>query len=132
MKRVSLFVLRVGCLVLLGSVTLLSLFVRSAAGQQPDAWRQMPLAEFVQTIRGLTDGNEGVAESLWQEIRTQSTDRLLQVVAQKTVADYGDLVNLYLWARPNLSPEQTASALAALQPSSAQTGAWPWSCATWS
>ena len=54
----------------------------------------------------------------------QSTERLLQVVAQNTAADYGDLVNLYLWARPNLSPEQTASALAALQPTSAQTGAW--------
>jgi hypothetical protein len=109
---------------MIGGLTLLSLSVRSAAGQQPDGWRQMPLAEFVQTIRSLTDGNEGVAESLWQEIRAQSTERLLQVVAQKTAADYGDLVNLYLWARPNLSPEQTASALAALQPTSAQTGTW--------
>lgn len=125
MKRVSLSAHCVGCLVMLGSLTLFSLLVPSAAGQQPDGWRQLPLAEFVQTIRTLTDGNEGVAETLWQEIRTQSTDRLLQVVAQKTAADYGDLVNLYLWARPNLSPEQTASALAALQPTSAQTGAWP-------
>jgi hypothetical protein len=107
-----------------GSLALFSLLVPSAAGQQPDGWRQLPLPEFVQTIRALTDGNEGVAESLWQEIRTQSTERLLQVVAQNTAADYGDLVNLYLWARPNLSPEQTASALAALQPTSAQTGTW--------
>ena len=125
MKRVSLSAHCVGCLVMLGSLTLFSLLVPSAAGQQTDGWRQLPLAEFVQTIRSLTDGNEGVAESLWQEIRTQSTERLLQVVAQNTAADYGDLVNLYLWARPNLSSEQTASALAALQPSSAQTGAWP-------
>ena len=105
MKRVSLSAHCVGCLVMLGSLTLFSLLVPSAAGQQPDGWRQLPLAEFVKTIRTLTDGNEGVAETLWQEIRTQSTDRLLQVVAQKTVADYGDLVNLYLWrariSRPN-------------------------------
>jgi hypothetical protein len=70
-----------------GSLTLFSLWVPSAVGQQPNGRRQLPLVEFVQTILSLTDGNEGVAESLWQEIRVPSTERLLQVIAQYAAAD---------------------------------------------
>ena len=47
MMRVSLPVLRVCCLLMIGSLTAFSQFVPSAEGQQPDGWRQLPLAEFV-------------------------------------------------------------------------------------
>ncbi|MHB9081957.1 MAG: PA14 domain-containing protein, partial [Pirellulaceae bacterium] len=41
-----------------------------------------------------------------------------------TPADYGDLVSLYLWGRPNLSAEQTATVLAGLSPQANQVSAW--------
>ncbi|MHB9081935.1 MAG: PA14 domain-containing protein [Pirellulaceae bacterium] len=97
---------------------------QEAAAQVPESWRQLSLPDFVREITQLTSGTEPLAESLWTEIRSQSAERLLQVVTAGTPADYGDLVSLYLWARPNLSAEQTATVLAGLSPQANQVSAW--------
>ena len=106
-----------------GAVLLLSQH-ETASAQSPDSWRQLSLADFVREITQLTSGSEPLADELWAEIRSQAAERLLQAVAAGTPADYGDLVSLYLWGRPQLSPEQTTTALAGLVPQATQVSAW--------
>ena len=93
-------------------------------GQSPDAWRQLSLAEFVREIEQLTTAAEPVSDELWTEIRAQSAERLLGAVAGGVSAEYSDLVSLYLWARPHLTPEQNATVLAGLTPQANQVSSW--------
>ena len=69
----------------------------------------MSLPDFVREITQLTSAAESLSDALWTEIRSQSAERLLQVLTAGTAADYGDLVSLYLWARPQLTPEQVTT-----------------------
>ncbi len=113
--------------VVLGAMVMCSLVgssARQAAGQTPDAWRQLSLPDFVREIEQLTSAAEPVSDALWTEIRSQSAERLLQAVQGGGQADYGDLVNLYLWARPNLTPEQATTVLAGLSPQTNQASGW--------
>ncbi len=69
--------------VVLGAMVMCSLVgssARQAAGQTPDAWRQLSLPDFVREIEQLTSAAEPVSDALWTEIRSQSAERLLQAV----------------------------------------------------
>ena len=90
----------------------------------PRAGGNLSLPDFVREITALTSGTEPLAETLWTEIRSQSAERLLSAVTAGTAADYGDLVSLYLWGRPQLTPEQAATVLAGLRPQTNQVSAW--------
>ena len=97
---------------------------RSSSGQSPDDWRQLSLADFVRVMTELTSGEEPLSDALWTEIRSQAAERLLPVVAAGTAADYGDLVSLFLWARPVLTADQVTTVLAGLQPPANQLAGW--------
>jgi hypothetical protein len=99
---------------------------RSSSGQSPDDWRQLSLADFVRVMTELTSGEEPLSDALWTEIRGQAAERLLPVVAAGTAADYGDLVSLFLWARPVLTADQVTTVLAGLQPPANQLAGWTW------
>ena len=105
-------------------VVLLPIGNQDATAQAPESWRQLWLPDFVREITALTSGTEPLAETLWTEIRSQSAERLLSAVTAGTAADYGDLVSLYLWGRPQLTPEQAATVLAGLRPQTNQVSAW--------
>ena len=105
-------------------VVLLPIGNQDATAQAPESWRQLSLPDFVREITALTSGTEPLAETLWTEIRSQSAERLLPAVTAGTAADYGDLVSLYLWGRPQLTPEQAATVLAGLRPQTDQVSAW--------
>ena len=103
---------------------LLLLQNRSTQGQASDSWRQLSLSEFVQEMDRLTTAAQEPSAEVWAAIRGQSAERLLQAIQGGTVADYGHLVSLYLWARPVLSPQQVQTAQAALVPTNSQVGSW--------
>ena len=114
--------------VVLVAVTTVALWIliatRPSSGQSPDDWRQLSLSDFVRVITELTAGQEPLADALWDEIRGQSSERLLQAVSAGTAADYGDLVSLFLWARPVLTADQVTTVLAGMQPPANQLAAW--------
>jgi len=114
-------------LLLVGSALAVLLLVlgRPTVGQSPDSWRQLSLPDFVQTIEQVTAATPPPTDALWKEIRTQSAERLLAIVADGTAADYSDLVSLYLWSKPNLTAEENTTVLAALTPDANATSAWP-------
>lgn len=122
MKRSTVPVALVLCIALGAAWGLLG--IRTAASQSPDAWRQLSLPAFVQEITRLTSAAEPLPDALWSEIRSQSAQRLVQAVAPGASADYGDLVSLYLWARPVLTAEQVSSVLAGLRSPANQLAAW--------
>jgi len=97
---------------------------RPSAGQSADGWRQLSLSEFVRVVTDLTSGQEPLAETLWDEIRSQSVERLLQAVSADTPADYANLVSLFLWARPVLSADQVTTVVAGLEPPANQLRGW--------
>ena len=81
-------------------------------------------AGFRGEITQLTSTAEPLPDALWTEIRSQSAERLLQAVVQGTAADDGNLVSLYVWARPTLTPEQITTVLAGLVPPANQVSTW--------
>lgn len=97
---------------------------RSSSGQTADGWRQLSLPDFVGEIERLTAGTAPLSDALWTEIRSQSAERLLQAVAAGAAADYGQLVSLYLWARPTLTPAQVTTVLASLTPQTNAVSGW--------
>lgn len=121
-KRFGLPSVVVALLVTCGALLVFTL--RETAGQSSDDWRQLSLTEFVQEMEGLTSGEQPVTDALWAEIHAQSAERLLAAVANNAPADYGDLVRLYLWAKPNLTAQQASAVLASLTPDASQTSTW--------
>ena len=122
MKRCGMPAVLLVCVVL-GAVWVL-VGNQQSAGQSPDEWRQLSLPDFVREITQLTSAAEPLSDALWTEIRSQSAERLLQAIAAGTGADYGNLVSLYVWARPVLTPEQITTVLAGLVPPANQVSAW--------
>lgn len=120
MKRFPWFVLGVGVV----CAALVWMGHEQVVGQSSDAWRQLSLADFVREIEQLTTAAEPVSDELWTEIGAQSAERLLAVVAGGVQADYNLLVSLYLWARPDLTPEQNTTVLAGLTPQANQASGW--------
>jgi len=108
----------------LGLAAMLLLVGRWSVGQSPDSWRQLALPDFVREIEAVTTATPPPTETIWTEIRSQSAARLLQIVRGATAADYGNLVSLYLWAKPTLTAEENTTVLAALTPAANATSSW--------
>lgn len=90
----------------------------------PEEWRKLSLAEFVGEIDRLTSGDQPLSEQVWNEIRSQSAERLVEAVGTGVQADYHDLVSLYLWGNQNLTARQRETVLAGLSSPGAQVSAW--------
>ena len=93
-------------LVLLGAVCAAVFLTgdRQSQGRPDDRWRQLPLRAFVQEIERVTSASQPVSDRLWAEIRGQAAERLMATVERSAPGQYGDLVSLYLWSKPRLTP----------------------------
>ena len=106
------------------AVLLLLLPDRATQGQTSESWRQLSLPEFVQEMQRLTTGEPSPTQEEWNAIRAQSAERLLAAIDGDVAADLGDLVSLYLWARPVLSAAEQETARSALRGARDQARQW--------
>jgi hypothetical protein len=97
---------------------------RATQGQTSDSWRQLSNTEFVQEMQRLTSGDPAPTPEQWTEIRAQSAERLLAAIEGDVAADLGDMVSLYLWARPALSAAEQETVRGALRGASDQARHW--------